>query len=122
MRKILFQKNILMRSMLGMMACVMFFMFSGFVSEAAEGKVTANTAKIRKEANTDSEVVGSTSKGKTVDIVGAEKDSSGMVWYKVPNGNNTYGYIRSDLVETSDTIEVTQQASSDSSSETANPL
>lgn len=120
MRKILFQKNILMRSMLGMMACVMFFMFSGFVSEAAEGKVTANTAKIRKEANTDSEVVGSTSKGKTVDIVGAEKDSSGMVWYKVPNGNNTYGYIRSDLVETSDTIEVTQQASSDSSSETAN--
>ncbi len=117
MRKILFQKSILIRSMLGMMACVMLFVFSGFVSEAAEGKVTADTAKIRKEASTDSEVVGSTSKGKTVDIVGAEKDSSGMVWYKVPNGNNTYGYIRSDLVETSDTIEVSQQASSSTSSE-----
>ena len=119
MRKILFQKKILMRSMLGMLACVMFFVFSGFVSEAAEGKVTANTAKIRKEANTDSEVVGSTSKGKTVDIVGAEKDSSGMVWYKVPNGNNTYGYIRSDLIETSDTVKVSESSSTETSSESS---
>lgn len=117
MKKILFQKRILTRSMLGALACVMFFFFSGFVSEAAEGKVTADTAKIRKEASTDSEVVGSTSKGKKVDIVGAEKDGSGMVWYKVPNGNNTYGYIRSDLIETSDTIEVSESVAASTSSE-----
>lgn len=116
MRKILFQNKILTRSTLGVLACVMFFFFSGFVSEAAEGKVTADTAKIRKEASTDSDVVGSTSKGKTVDIVGAEKDSSGMVWYKVPNGNNTYGYIRSDLIETSDNIQVSESSSSSASS------
>jgi len=121
MRKILFQKNILIRSMLGMLVCTMFFFFCGFVSEAAEGKVTADTAKIRKEASTDSEVVGSTSKGKKVDIVGAEKDGSGMVWYKVPNGNNTYGYIRSDLVETSDAIEVSQSSSVSTSSDTSKP-
>lgn len=117
MKKILFQNKILTRSILGMFACAMFFFFGGFVSEAAEGKVTANTAKVRKEASTDSEVIGSTTKGKKVDIVGAEKDSSGMVWYKVPNGNNTYGYIRSDLMETSDTIEVTSASASTSSSE-----
>lgn len=117
MKKVLFQKKILFRSMLGALACVMFFFYSGIVSEAAEGKVTADTAKIRKEASTDSEVVGSTSKGKKVDIVGAEKDGSGMVWYKVPNGNNTYGYIRSDLIETSETIEVSESSSSATSSE-----
>lgn len=121
MRKILYQKNILIRSMLGMLVCTMFFFFCGFVSEAAEGKVTADTAKIRKEASTDSEVVGSTSKGKKVDIVGAEKDGSGMIWYKVPNGNNTYGYIRSDLIETSDTIEVSQSSSASTSSNTNKP-
>lgn len=117
MKKTLFQKKSCIKSMLGILICVLFFGFNSFISEAAEGKVTAETAKIREEADTDSEAIGSTSKGKTVDIVGAAKDSSGMVWYKIHNGNNTYGYIRSDLVETAETIEVTETvASSESSS------
>ena len=104
--KALFQKETWIRGMLGVAAFIMVVSLQTFTSLAASGKVVAETAKIRSEASTSSSVVGSTVKGKTIDIVGAVKDSSGTVWYKVPNGNNTYGYIRSDLVETSDDIKV----------------
>lgn len=109
--KALFQKEAWVKRVLGFAVSVLIFSVSGFISQAAEGKVIADTARIRAEANADSEVVGSTAKGKTVDIVGAVKDSAGNVWYKVPNGNNTYGYIRSDLIETSDEIKITETAS-----------
>ena len=82
------------------------FMGTVQLSLAAEGKVTAETAKIRANTSTDSEVVGSTVKGKTIDILEAVKDSSGTVWYKVAVTDGGYGYIRSDLVETSEKIEV----------------
>lgn len=113
----LFHKQNRIKGFLGIAVCMMVFCINGFVSQAAEGKVIADTAKIRSEASTSSEVIGSTSKGKTVDIVGAVKDSSGTVWYKVPNGNNTYGYIRSDLIETSETITVAENTSSSTSTE-----
>lgn len=112
----LFQKKNWMKGLLGLAVCLTVFAINGLTAFAAEGKVTADTAKIRKEASTDSEVIGSTSKGKTVDIVGGVKDASGTVWYKVPNGNNTYGYIRSDLIETSDEIKISESASTGSSS------
>lgn len=96
---------------LALMASV--FYTAAFASFAASGKVTADTAKIRAEASTDSEVVGSTVKGKTIDILDAVKDSSGTVWYKVSVTGGGYGYIRSDLVETSDSIEVSSSSSSE---------
>lgn len=115
-QKTLNQKKIWIKGMLGVFTVLMTFGFSSFLSFAAEGKVTADTAKIRAETNTSSEVVGSTSKGKTIDIIEAVKDASGAVWYKVPIGNNEYGYIRSDLVETSETIEATGGSSGSSGS------
>ncbi|MDE5907634.1 MAG: SH3 domain-containing protein [Lachnospiraceae bacterium] len=87
------------------------FLGTAFPSLAAEGKVTAETAKIRANTSTDSEVVGSTVRGKTIDILEAVKDSSGTVWYKVAVTNGGYGYIRSDLVETSEKIEVSASSS-----------
>ncbi len=119
-KKALFQKKTWMKEILGIVAMLLIFSLNGFICEAAEGKVTAETAKIRAEASTTSEVIGSTTKGKTVDIVGAVKDASGAVWYKVPNGNNTYGYIRSDLIETSDTIEITETTASSTASGSSN--
>lgn len=104
--KALFRKEIWMKGILGMAACLTIFALNGFVSEAAQGTVKADTAKIRAQADTGSEVVGSTVKGKVIDIVGVETDSSGMKWYKVPIANGGYGYIRSDLVETAETIEI----------------
>jgi uncharacterized protein YgiM (DUF1202 family) len=94
------------------------FWISATVALAAEGTVQADTAKIRKEASTDSEVIGSTSNGSKIDVVGGVKDASGTVWYKVPNGNNTYGYIRSDLLKVSGDVKITENSagSSDNSS------
>lgn len=73
----------------------------------ATGKVTAPSAKIRKSADTNSEVIGSSSNGKTITITAQVKDASGTVWYEVYVDSNTKGYIRSDLVsvdESSGTI------------------
>lgn len=92
------------KGILGFAVAMMVFGLSTISSLAATGTVTAGTAKIREKASTDSSVVASTSKGAKIDIVGAEKDSSGTVWYKVPVSGGSYGYVRSDLVETSDKL------------------
>lgn len=89
---------------------VVFYM-TAFTSMAAEGTITAETANIRKETSTDSEVVGSTVKGKKIDILEAVKDSSGTVWYKVAISGGGYGYIRSDCASTTDTITVNENTS-----------
>ena len=104
------------KGILGFVFAVMIFGLSSVSSFAATGTVTAGSAKVREKASADSTVVASTSKGTKVDIVGAEKDSSGTVWYKVPVSGGSYGYVRSDLVETSDTISVTDNSQSSSSS------
>ncbi|MGN0402803.1 MAG: SH3 domain-containing protein, partial [Acetatifactor sp.] len=69
------------------------------VSQASQGKITASTtAKIRKEASTSSDSLGSVPKDKVVTINGQVQASDGYVWYQVSvDGIN--GYIRSDLVE-----------------------
>jgi len=99
MEKVSFTKGIA-----GLAMAVAVFSLASLASYAAEGKVTADTAKIRAEANTSSEVVGSTSQGKVIELLGAVKDSSGMTWYKVSVTGGGYGYIRSDLVSTNDTV------------------
>ena len=82
------------KGILGFAVAMMVFGLSTISSLAATGTVTAGTAKIREKASTDSSVVASTSKGAKIDIVGAEKDSSGTVWYKVPVSGGSYGYVR----------------------------
>lgn len=120
-KKTLFEKQIRIRKMLGMAVCLTAFWLCGFVSEVMEGKIKADTAKIRAEANTGSEVVGSTVQGKKIDILDAVKDSAGMVWYKVSVTGGGYGYIRSDLVETSDKIDVSESAPQSTPSPTEKP-
>lgn len=72
---------------------------NGVLALAAELTVTADTAKIRAEASTASEAVGSTTKGKKYTSKGESKDTDGRTWYKIPVDGATDGYIRSDLVE-----------------------
>ncbi|MCM1126092.1 MAG: SH3 domain-containing protein [Lachnospiraceae bacterium] len=91
----------------GFAACALaagIFWMTAVTALAAEGEITAATAKIRAQASTDSEVVGSTVKGKKVDLIESVKDGAGMTWYKVPVAGGGYGYIRGDLVSTSDTV------------------
>ncbi len=89
------------------------FWVMSLTSLAAEGEVTAN-ANIRAQASTGSEVVASATKGKKIDILDAVKDSSGAVWYKVSVAGGGYGYIRSDMVKTSETITVSSTATLES--------
>lgn len=66
-----------------------------------EGKVTATTANIRKEASASSEVVASVKNGDKLSIKDEKTGADGNVWYQVFVDANTLGYIRSDLVEKS---------------------
>ncbi|MBR1702791.1 MAG: SH3 domain-containing protein [Lachnospiraceae bacterium] len=66
------------------------------------GKITANTAKVRKEASTSSDTLASVKKGDTVTIKGQTKDSDGYTWYQVVYDGTKTGYIRSDLMEITD--------------------
>ena len=65
-------------------------------------KVTASSAKIRKSADSSSEVIGSASKDKTISIKSQTKGADGYTWYEVYVDANTLGYIRSDLVSITD--------------------
>ena len=73
-----------------------------FVSLAdATGTVTASSAIVRKETNTNSDALGSVANGTTISITDEVQDSSGRLWYQVSINGQT-GYIRSDLVSKMD--------------------
>ncbi|MCR5755684.1 MAG: SH3 domain-containing protein [Acetatifactor sp.] len=88
-----------------MLAMVIGLSIDGFamVSYAqSQGKVTAASAKIRKEASATSEVVGSATKDASVTINGQVTAGDNTVWYQIFVDANTLGYIRSDLVSITD--------------------
>ena len=58
----LYRKISLMKGVLAVTVGLAVFCLGGFVSQAAEGTVLAETAKIRAQADGNSEVVGSTVK------------------------------------------------------------
>ncbi len=64
------------------------------------GKVTASSAKIRKEPSTSSETLASASQNAALNVKGQTTGSDGYTWYQVSDGSVT-GYIRSDLMEIS---------------------
>ncbi|MBR4083046.1 MAG: SH3 domain-containing protein [Lachnospiraceae bacterium] len=78
---------------------VVIFAMSAMNVWAAEGKVTASAAKIRKDASTSSEAVGSATNGQTFTIVGEKTGGDGKVWYQITFDGDKTGYIRSDLMK-----------------------
>jgi hypothetical protein len=65
-------------------------------------KVTATSAKIRKEPNTGSDTVGSAEKDAVLSVKGQTTGSDGYTWYQVSVDASTTGYIRSDLITITD--------------------
>ncbi len=91
-------------------------------STAARVRVISSSARLRGEASTDSDQVGSLSSGDEIAVTGETTGSDGMVWYQVSgevNGENVSGYIRSDLVEVTETVqaEVPSETPSEAPSE-----
>ena len=94
--------------------------FAAVSYAAGKGTVTApNGAKIRKEASTSSEMVGSAAKDKEVVVNSSVQGSDGYTWYQVTVDGVT-GYIRSDLLKTSDDSASSGSSSSGSTGTTVN--
>ena len=90
-------------TMLLILLMALFLGCFSIVSHAeSQGTVTANSANIRREPNSSSEVIGSTQKDKSISIRSQTTGSDGTVWYQVFVDANTLGYIRSDLVSITD--------------------
>ncbi|MBQ8231924.1 MAG: SH3 domain-containing protein [Lachnospiraceae bacterium] len=68
----------------------------------SKGTVTATSARVRQEASTNSNAVGSVQSGATVTITDTVTGTDGKTWYKVETSDGTKGYIRSDLVSKTD--------------------
>lgn len=84
-------------------ACVL-FLASGLGGWAARtGKITVESARVRSEASTSGELVGSLTSGDTVNITG-ETESGGSTWYEISytqDGQEIKGWLRSDLLSVS---------------------
>ncbi len=63
------------------------------------GTVSVESAKIRKSADTTSDVVGSVARGAKVSIMDEVTDASGTLWYQVYANADTTGYVRADLIQ-----------------------
>jgi len=72
--------------------------FSIVSNAETQAKVTASSAKVRKEASTSSDTVGSAARDTVVTVVGETQGADGYVWYQVVVDGNVNGYIRSDLL------------------------
>lgn len=78
---------------------------------ATTGKVTYDTVRIRKEANTDSEILTVASLNEKVEIIEKEGD-----WYKVKYSEFT-GYIRNDMLEVEENTEKSENTEKTETSE-----
>ena len=112
----------------GMLALVLVLgagLFAGdlaIVSHAeSAAKVTASSAKIRKSADSSSEVIGSAAKDKTISIKSQTKGADGYTWYEVYVDANTLGYIRSDLVSITDGSTPSSSSGTTTTTTTATP-
>ena len=90
-------------------ACVL-FLASGLRGQAGRtGTVSVESARVRAEASTSSDIAGSLASGDTVDVIG-ETESGGSTWYQVQytqDGEQVTGWLRSDLLSVSGTEEET---------------
>ena len=93
---------------LSVLAMVALFLFVGFAlqAEAATAKITASSARVRKQASTSSDVVTSVNNGDSFTIQKEVTGSDGYVWYEI-SVNNQIGYVRSDLAKKSESTTTT---------------
>ena len=72
---------------------------------ATTGKITSDNVRIRKEANTNSEIFTVISEGSEVEVIETEEE-----WSKVKYSEFT-GYIRNDMIEVQESTEEKEEAS-----------
>ena len=78
---------------------------------ATTGKITSDNVRIRKEANTESEILTLVSIGDEVEVLETEED-----WTKVKKSEFT-GYIRNDMLEVQDSSDSTETTENNENTE-----
>ena len=99
-----------MKNIKKILLVIIFAVFLGVTSSfaAQTGKISVETANLRKEANEDSSILDQLSQGEEIEVI--EKQDN---WYKVEVEGIT-GYLREDL------ITVSEEASNETSEESEN--
>lgn len=101
-----------------MICAFLIFMGQKTISMAdSTGKVKQN-AKVRQSADVNSAEVGGLSQGTTVTITNEVNDASGTLWYQISSGG-TQGYVRSDLIEKTDSADAAATQTTSTVSSTA---
>ncbi|MBO4898666.1 MAG: SH3 domain-containing protein, partial [Lachnospiraceae bacterium] len=93
-----------------MLAAVVFGSVSMEARAEQTGTVTVDNAKVRSDASTDSSVVSTLANGTTISVNGEKTDSSGNVWYQVTLSDGKTGYVRSDLMNVTETADAADTA------------
>ncbi len=70
------------------------------VAHAATGTISADSVRVRKDASTSSEMVGSLTKGVTVTVNAVKDGTDGHKWYQI-EAEGISGYVRDDLISVS---------------------
>lgn len=88
------------RRRIALLAAALLLLWGDPIVSRAEptGVVIPNSVNIRKMPEVGSEVIGSSTAGKEIDIRG-QVESGGITWYQVYIDANTLGYVRADMIE-----------------------
>lgn len=85
---------------IALLAAALLLLWGNPIVSRAEpkGVVIPNSVNIRKMPEQGSEVIGSSTAGKEIDIRG-QVESGGIIWYQVYINADTLGYVRADMIE-----------------------
>lgn len=73
-----------------------------FGATVKQGSIKVKSGNVRTSASTTADVAFCVKNNDLVAILGEEKGSDGMTWYKILIGESSIGYVRSDLVTSTD--------------------
>ncbi|HKM33303.1 MAG TPA: SH3 domain-containing protein, partial [Lachnospiraceae bacterium] len=94
------------KMVLGFCCVLMMILVLSMDALAAEGVVQASSANIRSSADPGSTILASVLKGDKLTIKEQATGTDGKTWYKVFIDGNTLGYVRSDLLSTTENVPV----------------
>ncbi len=102
---------------------------SSTTNDGSIGTALSDSARIRSESSTESDIVATVGRGTDLHIEGEETGADNMLWYQISfeyDGDTINGFIRSDLItfdalpeETPSTTEITGSIGGDSESESS---
>ena len=79
--------------------------YEPFIAETGELAVN-----VRELASADGSEIGRLERGQQLTVIGETLDENGVVWYEVQLSDGTLGYIRSDLLMTTEEAEAQRSA------------